>query len=843
MRIAVILAGFACLALAPGVSFAQCPAQWASDPSVGVPGTSGAVLAVGEFDSDGSGPQPPSLILAGVFQSVSNTPASRIVRYDGSSWHTLGSGVTGGTVQRVFASNGQLVVAGDFTSAGGAPETRNLARWDGSAWSGFSGVINGVVVDACVYNGDLHIAGQFSQLGSLATRGVARWDGSAWQPVGGGVTASMTSARVDALVVHDNKLIAGGRFEQAGGVPASNIASWDGSAWQPIGPGFTRGIQTLASYQGELYAATSSTSGTPQGQFWKWNGLEWTLDLQATLDVTDAVVFGDDLVVLGGGFARKRSGVWSTQSWGGRSLGAWLGNPVVGPSAATCGAATIVIDDQRVPIQPDGVFTPFVAQVDAESPDSVYVNAGPCSPTGNLPPAVWNGQSWTTLPFPGTNLGALAWIDDAVWAAYRVTALTGDTGRLGRFVDGAWQDMAVLPRISLGTPPTVQEIGSFRDGVALFGNFPVTAGRFATWWNGTSFQNLSANLPEATQVWDTIEYDGSLIIAGSINLSESGVFRRNIARWTGQRWEPMGAGVNGVPYQLEEYRGELYLGGSFTQTGTAPARGLARWTGTAWTEVGGGITGATAIRNVGAMHNFNGALWIAGSFRQVGAQTTDGLAAWNGASWQTFPQGPVDRNGVAVDLSAGLSDVAGELTISGPFDMIEGGAISHRWARYTPAGPRVIEQPSDQTLCQGQTLTLRARTSSPDATFQWRFEGQEIPGAQQPDLIISNVAVTDAGWYDCVITAPSCGQQLTTDASIIVLAHCALPCDPIDFNGDGSRFDPLDIEAFFSVFSEGPCLPAGAVCGDVDFNNDGSFYDPEDFDSFLSVFSEGPCVP
>jgi hypothetical protein len=66
-------------------------------------------------------------------------------------------------------------------------------------------------------------------------------------------------------------------------------------------------------------------------------------------------------------------------------------------------------------------------------------------------------------------------------------------------------------------------------------------------------------------------------------------------------------------------------------------------------------------------------------------------------------------------------------------------------------------------------------------------------------------------------------------------------CDDIDFNRDGTRFDPLDIEAFLSVFSEGPCLPIGASCRDVDFNNDGSLFDPDDVDAFFRVFSEGPC--
>lgn len=68
-------------------------------------------------------------------------------------------------------------------------------------------------------------------------------------------------------------------------------------------------------------------------------------------------------------------------------------------------------------------------------------------------------------------------------------------------------------------------------------------------------------------------------------------------------------------------------------------------------------------------------------------------------------------------------------------------------------------------------------------------------------------------------------------------------CDSIDFNNDTSLFDPQDIEAFLSVYSEGPCVPASAICNDIDFNNDTSLFDPCDINSFLVVYSEGPCTP
>ena len=71
----------------------------------------------------------------------------------------------------------------------------------------------------------------------------------------------------------------------------------------------------------------------------------------------------------------------------------------------------------------------------------------------------------------------------------------------------------------------------------------------------------------------------------------------------------------------------------------------------------------------------------------------------------------------------------------------------------------------------------------------------------------------------------------------------SFPCDSVDFNNDASLFDPRDVEAFLSVYSEGPCIPSTATCNDIDFNNDTSVFDPCDISSFLLMYSEGPCTP
>jgi hypothetical protein len=93
-----------------------------------------------------------------------------------------------------------------------------------------------------------------------------------------------------------------------------------------------------------------------------------------------------------------------------------------------------------------------------------------------------------------------------------------------------------------------------------------------------------------------------------------------------------------------------------------------------------------------------------------------------------------------------------------------------------------------------------------------------------------------------VVSASRLQPTYDTGYFLVDLGPSGLICNDIDVNNDASSFDPTDIDAFLSVFSEGPCVPATAACDAIDFNNDGALFDPCDIDSFLLVFSEGPCT-
>ena len=163
------------------------------------------------------------------------------------------------------------------------------------------------------------------------------------------------------------------------------------------------------------------------------------------------------------------------------------------------------------------------------------------------------------------------------------------------------------------------------------------------------------------------------------------------------------------------------------------------------------------------------------------------------------------------------------------------------------ASTSITLNPSNQTIPQGQNASFNVVATGGSLAYQWQRNNVNLPadprytGINSPTLGISNAQTGDQGTYRCVVTGFCGAAQNSGGATLTVTTGPT--CDGIDFNNDSSLFDPVDIDAFLSVYGEGPCIPSGATCNDIDFNNDGSVFDPCDIDSFLLVFSEGPCTP
>jgi hypothetical protein len=165
-----------------------------------------------------------------------------------------------------------------------------------------------------------------------------------------------------------------------------------------------------------------------------------------------------------------------------------------------------------------------------------------------------------------------------------------------------------------------------------------------------------------------------------------------------------------------------------------------------------------------------------------------------GGSTEYFVYDAVSPSGRSTGVPFTTAGIAIEVAY-----LVSGPQVFNAEVRITPLG-----------VPNAQTVTVPARIASAVDTFAIYSRNAEFS-----DTYFNRAQITQAG---------------------------QAPCDSIDFNNDGATFDPTDIEAFLSVFSEGPCIPAEATCNDIDFNNDGSLFDPCDIDAFLFVFSEGPCA-
>jgi hypothetical protein len=203
----------------------------------------GSVNALAVFNNE--------LFVGGTFTDAGGvTAADYLARWNGTSWSAVQSGGSGVNAAvyalTVFDPDDEdplplsLFAGGDFTTAGGTSTSR-VARWDGTAWSRVGSASDPGLGANRVYSLHgfenalgrfLYAGGDFTQSssGALTLSRVAKWnaDLNTWSPVGNGV-ADGSNITVYSLASFDDgmsglSLYAGGSFQTAGGVPASNIA-------------------------------------------------------------------------------------------------------------------------------------------------------------------------------------------------------------------------------------------------------------------------------------------------------------------------------------------------------------------------------------------------------------------------------------------------------------------------------------------------------------------------------------------------------------------------------------------------------------------------------------------
>lgn len=315
----------------------------AGDPNwsatLGTPGFSGSYVASFAVYDDGTGE---SLYTTGSFTTNGVVGGQNLARWDGVAWQSVGGGLINQYSNALAVYNGDLIAAGYFDSAGGVAGTAKLARWDGTQWHSMNAQSESFLNsmwDLQVWNGDLYIAGNYLDLaGNPDLDHIAKWNGTDYSGVGGTITGAVPLIVLDLQVAdvgNGERLYAAGRFLGIGGVPANNIAAWDGSAWSALGTGITHTsiaqvicMTTFDDGNGAaLYAggSFSTAGGVPALRIAKWDGANWSgmgdgfnstvQELTVFDDGTGPALYAMGNFTLSGATAIPHIAKWNGTSW------------------------------------------------------------------------------------------------------------------------------------------------------------------------------------------------------------------------------------------------------------------------------------------------------------------------------------------------------------------------------------------------------------------------------------------------------------------------------------------------------------------------------------------------
>jgi hypothetical protein len=835
------------------------------------------------WDPDGAGPRGTVVVAGGTFRIAGDTYARNIAMWDPSTrrWSAMGNNVQSVSAMTVDG-NGDLVVAGSFEASGDLPSAK-VARWDGERWipMGFPTSMS-VVSMTTLANGEVLVGGSFAFSETATTdagvRKLARWDGTKWRAFGNNdalgyaIPPNSTSTTVSELAVLPNgDVIAAGTLSSY-----NNLARWDGNTWSAYGGGIRgEGIRDLhVDAQGRLLVAgrftyiglplsSSQYQATGLARFdgTSWSGFFGWMRIGDSLEAVTSLADGS-IVGAGLGNGARRVGVWKDGSWQFPNF-----------DTASIFYSAVALPDGRAMVS--GAFK----EIDPDVQGICVLAGGRVGSTVDRP-VVTTYLKGTKERLVGLNKAGQVVIQESGGA--RVVTQPKQAFGVSRpeVAEDARGQVLVHGFLSINrSRPELYE----RDVLGGDGSFL---------WTGSKWRNLGDSLviPRTGRLLECA--DRRVVACGSYRSApvESRTFR--ICAWDGFVWTPLGGTVvpsgAAISSLTELSNGQIVAVGSFTEIGGVACEGAAIWNGSEWRPFASGRDGAIRDLSVGP----HGRVVILGDFTVVEGVPTSQIAVWDGNVWTgvtplplagalsqvgllengavltAVPDGVVQtllgpklRSRFFCYLDGSWREVENDLAEPAEIDPlgdvwvrsstfeIEGRPLADiaRWS----IRPVIERATVGVTPCVGQEAVLRVEARRADGvveglTYVWSKDGVEIdaalnPSASTAELRLVNVQQADSGIYRCVVR-DGCSSARSNESVVTVGGpDCALGCDSLDFNGDG-QIDWLDVDAYFSVLGEGPCLPAGTVCGDLDFNNDGLLGTPVDVDAYFSVLGEGPCL-
>ena len=559
--------------------------------------------------------------------------------------------------------NGNLLyAAGAFDQAGGV-EAHGVAQWNGSAWSALGGGLDGGAAYSLLTVGEsLYVGGRFNSVDGVPASGVAKWDGQAWSALGSGLTNGSGPGEADDMIEYRGALVVAGLFENAGGQPASNLATWDGQSWNTLGVGSGGPwVSALGVVNDTLLVA-----GT---RFDAWDGFAWSVRPPTFTGVVTSLTPTSRGLVAVGPFRGFSSG----GNVAAVSVGLIAGGDWIDP--------TVWNDRMNGFGDFDALRNPEVTALESYRGSVVaagrFLYAG--GPTGRVslgPIAVWDGTAWSALGTPpsGEVTRFLATGDTLYAAGYFESSSVTDRAPVMMYDGVKWM---VLDTLSVNG----RSLALFHGELFMAGEgltpFVPRAGLYR--WDGLRWENFAAAAHRGVSppsINAIAVFGDRLVVAGWFNSIE-GLVAKGIAAWDGTQWTAMDAGLGqeldpergpsvGI---LGECEGTLYAGGSFIDPRPAS---VAQWDGSRWNLLPG------LVDEMSSFVCANHALYMDG--RSLYPKPF-GVTKWDGHSWSWLGSG---TDGTIRDLA-----VQGDGLYAGGTFSRAGGKASRAIARWDLAGERL----------------------------------------------------------------------------------------------------------------------------------------------------------
>lgn len=485
---------------------------------------------------------------------------------------------------------------------------------------GTDNVIRAIAFDR---NGLLYVGGEFDSAGGIPANNIAKWDGSLWSSCGKGLNRDVFTLVVDSL----NTVYAGGAFTIAGDENARFVAKWNGTSWSALNENLNYIVNSLAiNNENVLYAGGEFTmSGNDSIKYIaRWDNNKWHALDKGVSDKIYSITFDNEGTLYAGGRFIKADTLnvnyiakWDGTNW--FALGGGCNGPV---------RALVADNHKNLYVGGDfdttsGVKTNYIAK--------------------------WDGNSWGSLrnglrgPVSSLN------IDDSghVYAGGNFS----EYGYMARWNGTKWNSFdlgmdGVVYAIALDNNNNPYAAGRFEKAGHIA---KITANNIAR-WDGEKWVSFGSGLDSYVSAVK-MDKSGNLFVGGNFT-TVNGLPIRHIVKWNGSSWDSLGIGADGpVKHIVKDSVGVIYMGGGFKHVDSVFVGYMAKWDGNTWSKIR-----STASNQVYVLKFDNqGNLYAGGEFTRIGNYPIKRIAKFDGNRWEALGEGMDNRvNTIAFDRFGNL---------------------------------------------------------------------------------------------------------------------------------------------------------------------------------------------